>query len=192
MTELRPSPVAIRSRELPLLLLAFVIAGLLGGASCSSPGNSNRSAGADEASPVQDGPALRVTYRDMRTGVAMDFASSSHPIAGSGATKLLDDESMEGFLDALDEAGFDGVQQDGRAPSNSRYLTRTLEVQRNGRIDHFAVGEGSPIAQLQQMNDLFNAVFVTFNNVSGWRTVENPSGANFFDEQNAHLYERRR
>ena len=186
----------MRSRELPLLLLVFVLAGLLGVTSCSSPGgSSNRTADAGAAGLAQSGPALRVTYRDMRTGVAMDFASSSHPIAsgaGSGATKLLDDDSMQGFLDALDEAGLDDVQQDGRAPSNSRYLTRTLEVQRDGRSEHFAVGEGSPIAQLQQMNELFNAVFVTFNNVSGWRAVENPSGAGFFDEQNAHLYDRQR
>jgi len=186
----------MRSSVLPLLLLACVLAGLLGVASCSSSGgSSNRATDAGEAGVAQDGPALRVTYRDMRTGVAMDFASASHPIASSassGATKLLDDDSMLGFLDALEAAGFNGARQDGRAPSNSRYLTRTLEVQRDGRSEHFAVGEGSPIAQLQQMNELFNAVFVTFNNVSGWRAVENPSGAGFFDEQNAHLYDRQR
>lgn len=166
----------------------------LTGAGCSSPGSGSAGGGEGVAAEQEQGPALRVTYRDLRSGVPMDFASNTHPVAegaGTSSVKVLDVESMSGFIGALEGGGFDDVAQDGRAPRSNRF-TRTLEIERDGRVAHYAVGESSPIQDLQRMNTLFDAVLATFNSVNGWRAVDNPSGSGFFYEQNSHLYERRR
>ena len=136
--------------------------------------------------------AIRVTWRDYGTGQRFELVSESHtdPVElysearADASRKVQVGPAMLALLDYFHTEDYDEVAREGRAPRDGRGLvTRALEVERDGRVTHLAVGQGSPARERELLNACTQGFLELYNATQAFQTVENRGGANLFDSQ---------
>jgi len=169
-----PAPSLSRRRALSLSLgLAVLVA------SCAS-------------TESKTGDRLRVTLYDHMGGTSFELVSESHSdrieyystVRSGASRKYQGDRTMAALIEALDDEGFAQYGKGGRAPSaTGGVITRSLEIQRNARIDHWAVGEGSAPESKISFHACTNTFLQLYNVTQAYQAIDNESGTGVFEKE---------
>lgn len=167
----------------PLFLLVTVLSAALAPA-CAGTG-----ARSDAPAPVL------VTLRNFKSGERFELASESHTdrvTYYSGARqdavrKVQSDEIMQAFLEELEHQGFSAHARPGRTPSleTSDVIRWGLEVEGpTGELSWLIGSNAAPKdwADFQKCRDVFLQLY---NVTVSYQTVQNASGKQYFEEQQA-------
>lgn len=164
---------------MPRLLIALVLALAL--PSCASTAGVHAPAAGD---PV------RVTLYLTHQGQEMGLATAAHtdPVElyssprGRGTLKVASDEVVLDVVDYLGENGFDEREQSGRAPRGGAF-TICLEIESSAGVTHWGTRPGvTPAEEHEQMKACMAYFIRTYNGVQAFQAVDNPDGAELFDE----------
>lgn len=139
--------------------------------------------------PEVEPMAIRVTWRDYRTGNLLELVSQSHTSKlelysqkrDDAARKVQEDLYMQGLLEFLQLEGFDGQASAGRAPREGRDLwTQSIEVDRDGDVRHAAVGPRTPAAERMVFQKCLQGFLELYNATQAFQTVEPEEGTSPF------------
>ena len=169
-------------RRTSAVLLLLGLPGLHGlAASCTSTGS---------AAP---GARLRVTLVDHRAGNRFELVSESHTSSveyystarSDASRKILDDDVMTALIDELDANDFERFARSGRAPSpgggpGRQVITRSLEIDRGGRVEHWSIGQGSVGAERGKFHACAGAMLQVYSLARSYQAIENPGGPEIF------------
>ena len=160
---------------------------------CGSTG----SGGGGQGPPASTGDAIRVNWRDYRSGLQLELVSRSHTdqkelystSRGGASTKVQEDLYMLALVDDfLRGEGYYDVARRGPAPSTGNGGDwHALEVDRNGELTHLTVGTGTSKQNADIYNNCRRGFIELYNATDALQTVENPDGAGFFESQKASL-----
>lgn len=148
------------------------------------------------ASTGSGGRALRVALVDFQGGQRFALASESHTdrveyyssVRRDASLKVQTDEVMAALVDEFDRLGWSTYAQPGRGPSRGgRAISRSLEVERDGAVQHWVVGDGSELDERRHFAEAMTTFFQLYNITQAFQAIENQEGAELFDERRADL-----
>lgn len=152
--------------------------------SCASAGSEARSAAPAER--------MRVTLRDYEAQQLFELVSESHTsrveyysaVRSDAARKIQTDEVVDALIDELEDRGFDDFAQAGQAPSRGNELvSRSLEIERGDKTEHWVVGRGSAADEQLRFHDCMLTFVELYNLTASYQTIENPSGGEIFPQK---------
>ena len=165
------------------LLACSLCALVVGCASSSSPSGSGGAA--------DDGARMRVTLRDYKGGNVFELVSESHTnrvdyysaARADASRKIQTDEVMEVLIEELEKQGFKSHRQEGRGPSQGgAVISWGIEVEEGPRTDHWVVGKGSAIDEIQAFSECRDAFLQLYNITASYQAIENPEGKQIFQK----------
>jgi hypothetical protein len=143
---------------------------------------------------------LRVTLRDYTQGARFELVSESHTdrvtyysqARSDAARKVQTDEVMRALVREIDGKGFGNHSQEGPAPSQGgRALSRSIEVERDGAVEHWPIGNGSQVDERQAFHVCVDEFLQLYNISASFQAVENPVGRDYFEESQQRALEAR-
>lgn len=160
-------------------LFVFAALPLLVLAACAGPRSSNYSS-SGESNYISPNGAIRVTFRDYRSGLVMNLLNESHsdPVEfysqprNDASTKIQTDEIVDALLEVFDAKGFERMQYEGPAPQNGGGASRAIAVERRGRIQHIVFRPQDARTDRLAFNDCAAAFLEISNLTYGAQTVE--------------------
>lgn len=143
---------------------------------------------------TEDGDAaVLVTLFDFKSGSRFELASQTHTdrvayysdARADAVRKVVSDEFMAAFVDALEGQGLADHARSGQAPSiaSGGTISWGLEVERGKTREHWLVGKGSDLAAWQDFQKCRDLFLELYNYTVSFQTMENRNGKGFFDEQ---------
>ena len=166
-----------------LSLLASSLCALVVGCASSSSGSGGASA--------EEGERMRVTLRDYKGGNVFELVSESHTsrvdyyseARSDASRKIQTDEVMEVLIKELEKQGLKKHRQEGRAPSQGgAVISWGIEVEEGPQTDHWVVGKGSAVDEIQAFNECRNAFLQLYNITASYQAIENPEGKQIFQK----------
>lgn len=138
------------------------------------------------ASSGHTGGKLRVTLVDHAGGRRFELVNESHTSSveyysqprRDAARKIVSDRLLGALLSELNGRGFSDHAQPGAAPSGnaSGRVTRSLEVDRGERIDHWSVGSGTDVEERLEFMGCSSAMLEMYNLAQSYQTIDNSGG----------------
>ena len=131
-----------------------------------------------------------MTLLDHQAGRRFELVSRSHtdPLdyystaREDASRKIVSDEVMGALIDELDALRFPVFARSGRAPSRgSGVITRSLEIDRDGQVEHWAVGSGSEAEERIDFIECMNTMLELYNAAQSYQTIENDRGSDVFE-----------
>lgn len=149
-------------------------------------------AGSARGGAGADGERLRVSVVDYASGQHFELASESHTdrVAyysaerADAARKVQTDEVMGLLVAELERQGFERYAQAGRAPTRGGgAVTRSIEVEDDGALEHWVIGAGSAPDERRAFNECLGQFLDLYNLSASYQSVDNPLGDEFFRKQ---------
>jgi hypothetical protein len=166
----------------PATWLGVLVATLC--AACASSGNGAKSGPPRPiaVSLIGYGPAPFELVSESHTP-AVKLYSKEHSTA---STKVLNDEAMVGLVRHLEELGYRRYSRPGSAPpSGGRAFTKALQVDENGAISWWPIGESASVAELKAFQTAMHDFIDLYNIAQSWQSVDNTLGGDYFDRKKA-------
>lgn len=149
--------------------------------SCSSTGGA----------PEGEAARMRVTLRDYKRDQRFELVSESHTsridyystARDDASRKVQTDTIMNALVEELEKQGFEKRAQAGRAPSSGgEIVTWGLEIESGENTDHWVIGSGSALDDLQDFQECRNSFLQLYNITASYQAIKNTQGKEIFQK----------